>query len=178
MDVSSFSWSFGDGTTLDNANPVTHTYNFQPPSGFTIAKLILRGEDDACTFTVDMPVYFSLVNADFALQDSAACFGTPIVFVNNSLSADTYQWFFGDGGTSAAQTPSHSYNAEGEYLVTLIATDMPLGCKDTVTQLVEVSGLPNIEAFGDAICPGDTATVGLLLPQPGYTYAWAPFNLI
>ena len=40
IDVSSFSWSFGDGSTpVDDVSPVSHQYNFFPPSGSTVVKL-------------------------------------------------------------------------------------------------------------------------------------------
>jgi gliding motility-associated-like protein len=41
-----------------------------------------------------------------------------------------------------------------------------------------VTSLPDIAVFGDTICPGDTAFIGLVSPQPGYTYAWSPAGLV
>lgn len=35
----------------------------------------------------------------------------------------TYQWTFGDGGTSTAANPSHTYTANGDYTATLTVRD-------------------------------------------------------
>jgi PKD repeat protein len=42
-------------------------------------------------------------------------------FINNSLGATSYFWDFGDGATSTEFEPEHSYAAQGDYTVTLIA---------------------------------------------------------
>jgi serine protease len=48
-------------------------------------------------------------------------------------------WTFGDGGTSTATNPSHTYAAAGTYNVSLKVTDN-LGATNTKTQAVTVSG--------------------------------------
>jgi PKD repeat protein len=54
--------------------------------------------------------------------------GQPVQF-NGSGSSDpdgdglTYAWDFGDGGTGSGTTPSHTYAAANNYLVTLTVTD-------------------------------------------------------
>jgi gliding motility-associated-like protein len=174
VDISSFSWSFGDGTTADNINPVSHQYNFLPPLGSTVAKLILRGEDDACTFTIDKPINFSQVNAAFSTVQDPVCLGLPHQFVNTSTDADQWQWSFGDGNSANDTAPTYEYSTDGQFTVTLVVTDLPLGCKDTIVQQVNVAGLPNFEAIGTTVCKGDTATIGLLNPVPGATYTWTP----
>jgi Zn-dependent metalloprotease len=40
-------------------------------------------------------------------------------FTNNSVNGNTFDWDFGDGGTSVALSPSHTYNAYGSYTVEL-----------------------------------------------------------
>jgi gliding motility-associated-like protein len=178
IDISTFSWSFGDGTTLDGNDPVSHTYNFVPPSGSTVAKLVLRGENDACAITVEHPVNFSLVDAQFNVLNPNICFGVPLSFINTSTEADISKWDFGDGTTSNANAPTHNYPIDGDYDVTLVVTDQPLGCKDTITQLISVQALPNIEAIGDTICLKDTAMIRVLNPIPGYSYSWEPGSLV
>lgn len=44
-------------------------------------------------------------------------------FNNTTVNADTYLWDFGDGNTSTEANPLYSYTAEGEYMVTLTATN-------------------------------------------------------
>ena len=66
--------------------------------------------------------------------------GAPNVqFYNSASTTFTYQWYFGDGGTSINQNPSHLYTANGVYNVTMIVTG-PCGA-DTTTQLINVMGV-------------------------------------
>jgi PKD repeat protein len=44
-----------------------------------------------------------------------------ITFTNLSTNASSYQWSFGDGTTSAASSPTHSYSKTGTYTVQLKA---------------------------------------------------------
>ena len=44
-------------------------------------------------------------------------------FVNNSTSADSYLWDFGDGNTSTEESPSHVYATDGLFVVRLTATN-------------------------------------------------------
>ncbi|MEY3442107.1 MAG: hypothetical protein RLZZ519_388 [Bacteroidota bacterium] len=50
-----------------------------------------------------------------------------MIFVNYTGGTNTYSWDFGDGNTSTAQSPSHSYAAQGSYNVCLTVTS-PEGC--------------------------------------------------
>ena len=177
-DVSSYTWDFGDGNTVDLTNPISHTYTFYPPSGVQTAKLILRGEDDACTFIVSKPINFSRIDASFVALADPVCLGNPHQFSNTSNDANQFSWFFGDGATATTQNAQHEYTAEGDYLVTLIVAEQPVGCKDTTSLLISVTGLPNLQVYGDTICAGDTAMIGLVLPIGGATYSWTPANQV
>jgi parallel beta-helix repeat protein len=57
-------------------------------------------------------------------------------FTNNTANPGTYNfiWFFGDGTTSTAVNPSHSYAANGSYTVSLLASRILTGCTDTLTK--------------------------------------------
>lgn len=178
VSVSSWEWNFGDGVSAQNVNPVTHTYNFLPPGGTTNAKLVLRGEDDACAITVELPVNFSQIQAGFTTPPPPLCAGGPVQFTSTSQFADLWEWNFGNGTTSGQSNPTNTYNAEGTYTVTLIVTDLPLGCKDTIVDMVVISGIADLETFGDIVCPGDTALIGVEMPEPGAVYIWTPANLI
>ncbi|MFN0037801.1 MAG: PKD domain-containing protein [Saprospiraceae bacterium] len=46
-----------------------------------------------------------------------------VVFSNQSQNADAYLWDFGDSTISAEAAPTHTYAAQGSYLVTLQATN-------------------------------------------------------
>ena len=57
-------------------------------------------------------------------------------FNNTSTNGGTYAWNFGDGGTSTAASPSHTYATAGTYTVCLISTN---SCgADTMCQTINV----------------------------------------
>jgi Zn-dependent metalloprotease len=81
------------------------------------------------------------VGAPFSSTVIAAFTGSPLVscsapttvqFSNNSVTAGSYLWNFGDGGTSTAISPSHTYAAFGNYTVTLIGYAGACGNDTTV----------------------------------------------
>lgn len=60
-------------------------------------------------------------------------------FTNTSVNATSYEWDFGDGGTSTATSPTHSYAASGTYNVKLRAFASGVNvCADSVTVPVNV----------------------------------------
>lgn len=60
-----------------------------------------------------------------------------VIFHNNSQGAFSSLWDFGDGNTSNAFDPSHTYTNEGDYLVTLYIENEVLSW-DTVSHIVSV----------------------------------------
>ncbi|KRE90964.1 xanthorhodopsin [Frateuria sp. Soil773] len=69
--------------------------------------------------------------------------GLTVNFTDSSTDSDgtiaSRAWNFGDGGTSTATNPSHTYAAAGTYSVSLTVTDNQ-GATNTKTQSVTVSG--------------------------------------
>ncbi len=78
-------------------------------------------------------------------------------FMDTSTGNPTsWQWDFGDGGTSSDQNPVHTYAQQGAYLVSLsIASD---SCSNTMEQTVLV---------GDSIPFGDCEAMFFGYPQDG-----------
>ncbi|MFY9592496.1 MAG: C25 family cysteine peptidase, partial [Bacteroidales bacterium] len=60
--------------------------------------------------------------ADFAISGPAFCSGE-VSFTDMSSLADSWLWSFGDGNTSVAQNPTHSYASSGTYTVSLTVTN-------------------------------------------------------
>ncbi|WP_462158832.1 S8 family serine peptidase [Pseudoalteromonas sp. GB56] len=79
----------------------------------------------------------SAPTADFSYSCSAlACDFTDGSSDDNGVAS--YSWNFGDGNTSSAQNPSHTFAADGSYTVTLTVTDT-VGQTDSSSQTVSVS---------------------------------------
>ncbi len=176
----SYTWDFGDGTQANDVNPVTHLYEFVPPTGQTVAKLILRGEDEACTFIVEKEVNIVDVIPDFIRNDgidTVLCVGD-YPFTNNSSNANIFFWDFGNGTTASGLNAVANYEEEGVYTVQLIAENASLGCIDSIQKTVVIVEPVEIIAIGDTICPGDTALLSLVNIIPGASYSWSPAELI
>ena len=74
-----------------------------------------------------------------------SCTDLSCSFTDTSSDSDgsiaSHAWTFGDGGSSSAADPSHTYGADGTYTVTLTVTDDD-GATDASSQSVSVAGPP------------------------------------
>lgn len=68
-------------------------------------------------------------------------------FTNTSTNADTYQWDFGDGGTSNEKNPSHTYTSGGTYNVKLSVTGSFGSDDETVVVTINDAGMPPKASF-------------------------------
>ena len=62
---------------------------------------------------------------------------------------NSWSWTFGDGGTSAAQNPSHTYAASGTYSVTETVKDSVSGKTSSATKSVSVSSGGSSQLLGN-----------------------------
>lgn len=70
--------------------------------------------------------------------------GKPVNFTaSNPDSVSTWYWYFGDGDESEEQNPSHTYQTEEEYTVTLVAVD-PYGCEGFSQTDIDINQVLNI----------------------------------
>ncbi|MCX6284677.1 MAG: PKD domain-containing protein [Bacteroidetes bacterium] len=71
--------------------------------------------------------------------------GLTVTFTNTSTGADSYSWNFGDGQTSTAASPVHTYAADGIYTIVLTATNT--NGSTTATSVAFVSTTPLTDAI-------------------------------
>ncbi len=151
--ITGYSWNFGNGTTSAVASP---SYSYASSGIFNVTLSVT--DANGCIGTMNAPVTIHpLPIANFNFP--TICDGSPASFGNyssvNSGIIQSYQWDFGDNGTSALSNPTHTYTTTGSYSVSLIATTS-LGCSDTITKPVTVNPSP-VPAFTTAdICEGGT----------------------
>jgi hypothetical protein len=62
---------------------------------------------------------------------------TVVIFTNESLSADRYEWDFGNGTTSTAKHPTAVYHQAGEYTVRMICRNAS-GDADTTVEEIHI----------------------------------------
>lgn len=110
-------------------------------------------------------------SAAFSAQPTSGCVPLPVAFTNTSTGAGSYDWDFGDGGTSSATNPSHTYSTPGTWDVMLIAHGGCGGGADTAFQTITVSPGITVSLGPDqTICAGDS--IQLNAGNPGSTYLW------
>lgn len=71
-------------------------------------------------------------DADFEADSNYTCSGTVFFKDKTQYAPTSWEWDFGDGSTSTAQNPTHTYNSSGTYTVSLIASNQ--NGSDTVTK--------------------------------------------
>ncbi|MCB9235082.1 MAG: PKD domain-containing protein [Bacteroidia bacterium] len=115
--TASYLWDFGDGGTSTTASPA-HTY--AAAGSYTVCLTItdVCGTDSSCkTVTITCPV----PTAGFTFTTT----NLTANFTNTSSSGvgSTFSWDFGDGNTSTATDPSHTFGANGVYFVCMTVHD-------------------------------------------------------
>ena len=135
-----------NGIGLDLASELEFTSE-NPASEDVISTLVLTASTDlgcAAAMAIEHTVH-PQVTANFDLPASA-CTPMEVAFNNTSVQATaSTTWNFGDGTTSDALNPAHTFEALGtegaQYNVTLVAVNAA-GCADTTVQVIEVWGQP------------------------------------
>lgn len=128
-------WNFGDGDSSTAANP-SHVYQQEGIYTPTLTTYDAGG----CPQTWNAPpITVSLPEAVFTTTDDRqACDRLTISLINLSANADSYQWNFGDGTTSTAFQPIHTYDHAGSYTVTLEVYKDNCNSRQTEAQYVRV----------------------------------------
>lgn len=130
-DTTTFLWDFGDGQGFSSL--VNPRYTYSEPGIYSVS---LKGKNgvgvedvevkEAIIEVYEVPIAaFDLRPTEVYLPDK------PVFFSNLSIGADSLFWDFGDGNTSTEVNPTHYYQEEGDFVVTLVASTNN-GCADTV----------------------------------------------
>ena len=135
-----------NGMGLDLASDLS--FNSVNPSATdaTSTLVLTASTDQGCSAAMAIEhIVHPQVTANFDLPTSA-CTPMEVAFNNTSVQATaSTTWNFGDGTTSDALNPAHTFEALGtedvQYTVTLVAVNAA-GCADTTVQAIEVWGQP------------------------------------
>lgn len=125
INATGWDWNFGDGNTSSQKNPVN---TYQNPGQYTVSLIVHDATGCSSSYTLPNPVVINpLPIVNYTVSDSVSCTPFPVTFHNLSQNAVSYSWNFGDGNSSSAQHPSHTYSSYGTYHATLTATNQ-FGC--------------------------------------------------
>ncbi len=173
--ISSYAWTFGDGSTSTAANPAAKSY--ATPGNYTVTLTITNS--NGCTNTTSKVV---TVNPKPVVNFNATtvCFGYTMNFTDASTTSasSTYLWNFGDvasgaSNTAITQNATHNYTTAGTFSVKLVVTNAT-GCKDSLTKLVTVWPRPVADFKADTVCEGRATTFTNLstIASGSMSYVW------
>jgi PKD repeat protein len=117
--ITKWHWNFGDGQTSTTRNP-SHTYS---TAGAYTVSLTVTGTGGTNTYTQpDLITVYAAPRANFSVSPATGKAPLQVNFTNESTGlATSWLWRFGDGATSTAENPEHTYEKSGTYTATLIA---------------------------------------------------------
>ncbi|HLW39893.1 MAG TPA: PKD domain-containing protein [Brumimicrobium sp.] len=130
-------YTLSNGTVLNGCNP---TYTFTQSGCYDVTLTVDDGQGCSGTFTeINMICVDAPPKASFEMNPMQLnTLSDEVQFTNTSVGANTYQWFFGDGGLSSEIHPAHVYDLEEkQYTITLVAVS-ELGCRDTTSLTIGV----------------------------------------
>lgn len=91
---------------------------------FTIKATAIDNEGESNTDEIDVNIIVYAPIAEFTADTTEITVGTQIQFTDMSTNYPTsWEWDFGDGGTSTIQNPTYTYSSIGNYTVLLTATN-------------------------------------------------------
>lgn len=139
-------WYWNDGSQeTNNASSVQHTFYNSSSTAQQFNVSLSVTNSFGCKDSIIAPItVYPSVTADFS-SPSDGCSPLSINFNNNSSPNVTYLWNFGDGNTSSAQNPNHTFINSGtnqqNYTVSLTITSN-YGCIDTAQRIITVYPSP------------------------------------
>jgi PKD repeat protein len=146
--ITSYKWTFGDGTTSTAQSP-THTYN---AAGKYSVSLTVTGPGGSNTQTradyINVSGTATAPVASFTADKTSGAAPLAVQFRSTSTGTiSSYSWKFGDGTTSTAQNPLHTYSTAGTYTVALTVSGSAGSNTKTMTSYITVS------TSGSTACP-------------------------
>jgi len=129
----SYQWLFPGGSPA-SAQEASATVTYEMVGSYEATLIVsnLAGSD-----TLQLSSVVTVIPPPTA-SFSASTDGALVQLTNNSVGATEYLWQWGDGQTDSGAAPQYSYQAAGEYTITLIASN---ACgSDTSSALVVIEG--------------------------------------
>ena len=173
-DLFSWEWEFGDplSGTFNSSNLQNPSHQFTAPGIFNVSLTVTNTL--GCTNTIEIEVEVSeTIAIDFTYDAPSFCPGETIEFTPDGVDIASYQWDFGDGGTSIQQTPQYIYSNPGTYIVSLTVTDID-GCQGYMEHEILINEEP-VAAFStdSPACSGSPTQFFNASNSPtGYITEW------
>ncbi len=151
--ITSYSWSFGNGNGSTAVSPMV---TYAGSGTYLVTLSAVSNQNCVSTATANAVVYPS---PQVSLMVNNLCFGSSTNFYNSSSvitgSIVSGVWDFGDGTTSSASNPSHTYSTTGTYNASLLVVSNQ-NCVSTGSTNVTINPLPVISYNVSNVCHGNS----------------------
>ena len=164
-----WNWDFGNANSSSQQNP---SYTYQDTGLFTI-RLIVYNNRCADTFTRIRYIRVLPPIAKFVYAVNCVGNKRQVQFTDQSTVATSWSWTFGDGNTSTAQNPTHTYATLGTYTVTLVSTNG--ACSHAQSQTINlVNESSAFVASPTTVCRNEPIQFTAQITNPAniVTYFW------
>ena len=163
-----YEWKNSSGTLVDTVRII----NLKVPDQKTSYTCTLTSAT-GCVVTLQTKVVKYIPKADFS-SFMLDCNSNTVQFINSSTKTNgtlLYNWIFDDGNTAAIKNPPYTISSSGMHMVTLILSNPPSSCTDTLTKNIESFSPPLVGINGDSTyCHGLSTT---LKAYGAYEYTWS-----
>jgi len=165
--IQTWNWQFGDPLSgASNSSTLQHpSHSFTHAGDFSVTLTVTSSNGCTNTYSPALPITIHALPVAAFTADTV-CQGSPTTFNNTSTTPPNttppapttfiaYAWDFGDGGTSAQQSPQHIFSNYGYYTVSLTVTNSN-GCINDTSRLVMVDPKPIADfSFSATTCVGN-----------------------
>ena len=152
-----YKWKNSSGTTVDT----TQIYNIKVPQEKSTYSCTMTSAT-GCVVTLQTSITKYIPKADYS-SFMLDCKSNMVQFLNHSTKTYgslSYNWNFYEGNNSYLENPAFAFKTSGIHKVTLILSNPPSTCKDTLTRNIESFSPPLVGIKGDSTyCPGLTTSL-------------------
>jgi gliding motility-associated-like protein len=160
-------WTNSSGTTLDSVQTLYVQVPIEKAS-YNCTMTSATG----CVVSLRTSIAKFIPKADFS-SFMIDCKSNTVQFIDLSTKTNgtlSYDWNFWEGKTSYLESPPYTFKTSGMHKVTLILSNPPSTCKDTLTKMIESFSPPLVGITGDSTyCPGLKTYIKA---YGAYDYTW------
>lgn len=136
--ITQWKWNFGNGNTDTlNQNPST-VYNAAGNYNVSISLKTSANCEYSNLLNKPVTIYPRPVVQFEPDPDTTTILLPEVNFINKTQFGDNYQWDFGDTSTSTDKSPTHKYQDTGTFVVKVVVSNNPGGCRDSATGIVVI----------------------------------------
>jgi PKD repeat protein len=154
--ITNWEWNFNDSlSAINNGNGNIESHTYVESGNYSV--LLVVSTVEGCVDSIIKPITIKQAPVA-AFNHTKLCIGDSVTFQDVSLISFPHQnifreWTFNDSLISTEYQPSIWYNASGSYPINLIIMASN-GCRDTISQNIFVSNVPNADFTFNAPCIG------------------------